>query len=148
MRKTLVLLLAGLFLLCGSVEARTVRLVDDDGVEMDGRLWSTYISDNSSIDYAETQVPTTTITPNNHKILGCDVMQLDPAVSSLMWVGLHDSVSIAGESVSNLSMIDEAEVEDQNKSRPNPWYVHARKIQTQLTINQGPNTRVIIYYSE
>lgn len=153
MKKALLILFTILYILGISTNvmaAADVRLSDENGVQLDGRLFNTLTIDNPGTGWLETGVSTSTIVPGSQKILGWAIMELSHGISvgnpAEMVIALHDSSSLAA-GVPTANMIDEAEVEDDKQSKAVFW-PHARKIQTQLRIVQGSNTRVLIYYVE
>lgn len=101
----------------------------------------TYIQDNSSGVYLVTSISTSTIIPDKHKILGFSVQALDGTQSAERVVALHDAIS------GHLDSTFMGEAESIENSFNGLWYPSPRELVYGLTVNQGPNTRVIIYYS-
>ena len=113
----------------------------------EGLVWETYVSDNTTGLYKTTNVDITTIIPmgiGQSRILGFSVMSLTG----------HGGVTGGSEAVASLwdeiagtaspSIIDEAEAIDERISIN--WFPTPRIVTNGLTIRQGGNTRVIVYY--
>ena len=104
--------------------------------------FKTYISDNTTGAYKTTNVSKTTIVPNStHVILGYAIMPLSTDSENI--AALHDADSL--DPYVDESLIDEAETPAATMSAK--WFAYPKKIKVQLTIRQGANTRVLIYYA-
>ena len=113
----------------------------------EGLNWLTYVSDNTGGQYKTTNVSTTTIVPKGlgqHMLLGFTVMSLTG----------HGGVTGSSEAVASLwdevsgtagpGLLGEAEALDE--SFDGMWFAIPKILKYGLTIRQGANTRVIVYY--
>jgi hypothetical protein len=131
MKKLIVILmLLGLMSVSGVANAQSA--------ELDGNQWNTYIKENTSGVYLTTNVPVTSIYPGFDRIQGYTVMPLGTASENV--VAIYDSVS------STLSGEVLGEAECFPESWDGQWFPYPREISNGITIRQGPNTRVIIYF--
>ena len=90
----------------------------------------------------ETNVSTSTIVPQYCRILGYSIRTYNTSLSSEGWIGLYDY------SDKNVTYIfDEAELET-SEFEIVRWYPYPKRISTQLTVTQGANTIVVIYYED
>jgi len=104
----------------------------------------TYVATNTDyIAYGETNVSTSTIVAGRHRLLGFVCLPYDTTLASELVVSLHD----AANTITAANLFDEAEWDpDWNKTPM--WYPYPKAITTQLTLWQGPNTTVIVYYED
>lgn len=110
---------------------------------------------NTSGEYFENAVPTTTIVPGQDRILGVVVLPLTGHMyNSVLYasdtyhpecvVGLRDSVEDGyGGTVAEII----AEAECQEDSFDGEWFPYPLTVNTQLTIIQGGITIVYVYYT-
>ena len=98
---------------------------------------------NTGATALSTGISTSTITVLNHRILGFTIAEADPSAASERIVALYDSAT-GGETVAKL--IDECETSD-NVSATR-FYPYPKSIETQLTVRQGANTIVTVYYED
>lgn len=111
--------------------------------EMDyGNKLKTYVSDNTTGVYANTNVSITTIRPGIDKILGFSVQEIDTGASEIVAV-LYDAVS--GDTLNNSNLMGEAEsiVDSFNGL----WFPYPITLTNGLSIRQGGYTRVIVSYT-
>lgn len=88
-----------------------------------------------------TLIPSYAITAKS-KIYGICVVQYDITVDSCeLIVGLYDKIEEFGQTFSE--MIAEAETLGGNA---NTWFIYPLRVETELTVVQGANTLLIIYY--
>ena len=97
---------------------------------------------NSTGDYQSSVIPSSIITTGS-RILGLCVVKNDLTLNWESVVGLHDSITDAGEL--HAEVIAEAEVQDNESG--NKWFFYPLTIETSLRVNQGANTKVLIYYN-
>jgi hypothetical protein len=110
------------------------------GNSVTGSKWKTYFVDNSSTTlYQLTRIPKTLIVPGQNVILGYDIIKYNFTDNAESVVCMYD-----GDGAAYGEVIGEAEKDLLNQGPV--WYPYPRGIDIQLTINQGPNTRVIIYF--
>ena len=103
-----------------------------------------YVLTNATTTTKATAVSTSTITVLNHRILGYTIQELDPTAAAERIVGLYDSASVIAATATYL--IDETETSD-NVSATR-WYPYPMALANGLTVLQGVNTVVIIYYED
>jgi hypothetical protein len=105
----------------------------------------TYVCVNTSaVAAANTNISTSTITTQNHRILGFTVQEYDPTAAAERIVGLYDCDSDL--EITTTYIFDEAETSD-NVSYTR-WYPYPKALSQGLTVQQGANTVVIIYYED
>jgi len=107
------------------------------------RTGSTYVCTNATGEYADTNISTSTIIPAYCRILGYRIAPYDTTASSEFVVSLWD----AADTQTAADMFDEAEWGATGPWDP-MWYPLPKKLNTQLTVRQGPNTTVVIYYDD
>lgn len=105
----------------------------------------TYVCTNTTTEAANTNISTSTITVANHRILGFTVQEYDPTIASERIVGLYDC-DTDGE-ITTTYLFDEAESGTDNASLTR-WYVYPKRLSQGLTVQQGANTIVIVYYED
>lgn len=125
----MVLMLVGI---SGSIWASNVTL--------EGNQVKTYVIDNTTGQYADTSVSVTTIYPGMDKILGFEIMPI--STNSENVVAVHDAVS--GDTLGNTNLFGEAECAPE--SFDGLWFPYPREISSGVTVRQGAQTRVILYY--
>jgi len=104
----------------------------------------TYQTINSSVVYANTLVPVTSIYPTIDNVLGFSIQQYDMALGSENVVALYDQTTDAITSTSGECL---GEAEALNKADSTIWYPYPRMLNYGLLVRQGPNTVVTIYFS-
>ena len=104
----------------------------------------TYICTNTdSVANASTNISTATLTVLYHRILGFSISEYNSALNAGREAALYDCAA-GGEATTVL--MDEGESSDDVPfSR---WYPYPMNITTQLTVRQGPNTVVAIFYED
>ena len=103
-----------------------------------------YICTNSAtIAYGITNISTSTIIPNYCRVLGFSIMPLDTSKHSEFVVSLIDAANYTASTY----LFDEAERANTADKLPT-WYAYPRMITTQLSVWQGPNTVVVVYYED
>ena len=113
----------------------------------EGLNWLTYTSDNTGGQYKTTNVPITTIIPKGigqHMLLGFTVMSLTGHAGI---TGGSEAVASLWDETSGTSapgILGEAEALDE--SFDGMWFPVPKILNYGLTIRQGANTRVIVYY--
>ena len=128
------------------VAVQVVSASDFVFTQPEGLDWETYVSDNTTGYYKTTNVDITTIIPKGigqNRVLGFTVMSLTG----------HGGVTGGSEAVASLwdqvsggtaSILGEAEALDE--SFDGMWFAIPKILKNGLTIRQGANTRVIVYY--
>ena len=99
--------------------------------------WKSYEIINTSGVYQITNVPTTSIIPNVHSILGFYIMPR--SINAEIVVTLYDQTVATPD-----ELIDEAEAAP--NSGTGKWFSFPRKIEGQLSVRQGPNTKVVVFF--
>lgn len=102
-----------------------------------------YVSANTTNAYKETAVSTSTIIPAYHRILGVNIVPLDISAGSEFIFVLHDGANAN----STANIFDEAEYGQDEEKKPY-FYPHPKRLITGLTIVQGANSVVIVYYED
>lgn len=107
------------------------------------------IQNTSGTAYLQTNVSTSTITTANHRILGAVVVPYDETKNAELVVGLYDVAALSTVTSSNYAsyVFDEIEMGTTENRQPR-WYPYPKRLTTQLSIWQGPNTVVIIFYED
>lgn len=102
----------------------------------------TYQTINSGGTYLTTNVPTTSIRPKVDKLVGCSVQIYNAAKSMEGIAALYDSTSsdLSGE------VMNESEASSANSVEWVEPYLFPRYITDGVTVRQGPNTIVTIYF--
>lgn len=105
-----------------------------------GSYWMTYIVKNTTGVYQTTVIPTTSIIPHYNNILGFDVMQDDVTKHSENWAAVYDETAgtLTGECL--------GEAEAIQNSTAGKWWYPSRVILYGVTVRQGPNTAVFVYF--
>ena len=103
--------------------------------------FSTYVCDNTTGLYQKTAVSKATIVPGVHCILGYAIMPLSANSENI--VALHDAENT--DPYVDESLIDEAETPAATMSAK--WFAYPKKLSVGLTLRQGAQTRVIVYYT-
>lgn len=107
------------------------------------RIWVCEIN-NTTGDYNDYFVPTTTIIAGTHRILGIAIVPNDTSKHSELIVGIHDIV--VGQKGGTVNeCIVEAEATENNMGFV--WFPYPLSINTQVVSHQGANTTVYIYYA-
>jgi len=135
MRKFLLLLLVCVFAYCSTANAL-------------GRVMVFEVN-NTTGDYTTNSVPTTTVIPKKHRILGIGIVPNDPAKHSERVAGIYDLVwdSTLGTVGGNVAeLIVENEVGDNGPATD--WFDYPLSLNTQIIVNQGANTTVLIFYCQ
>ena len=128
MRKLLIGVLLLTFALCSVAQATSRVLV-----------WG---SKNDAPDRLSTAVPTTTIIPGRHKIIGVSVMTLTSG-NTESYCSLADTVpNGVGGTVAEVI----AEAEFNSTSGGTTWFPFPITVTTMLYVDQGSYTDVLIYY--
>lgn len=111
----------------------------------------TYVCTNTSgTAYGETNISESTggsggegINSDYHRILGCSIMPYNNTKNSEFVVGLYDDSTCDTASY----VFDEAELGANDDKAPR-WLPYPKKLSRSLSVWQGPNTVVIIYYED
>jgi len=123
-------------------------------VGVSGSIWAdnninTYVIDNKTASYLNTNVGVTTIYPKYDRILGFQVLSILPSdiegaysISGEYVVALFDAIS--GDTLGNSNLY--GEIECAANSFADIWFPYPKEIVLGVTVRQGPLTRVIIYY--
>jgi len=108
-----------------------------------GQGWESYVSDNATSAMASTVVSTSRIVPGTNDILGYSILSRDGnACDSFM--ALYDSTTGTSEAVAEVL----AEAENVSTLQPTTlFFDYPMQLKYGLTIRQGANSRVIIYYT-
>ncbi len=113
----------------------------------EGRVWYTYPIDNTSGIYIETDIPITTIIPKGigqSKILGFTVMSLKGHAGI---TGNSENVASLWDGAPGTSSAENlGEAESVDESFDGMWFPIPKILETQLSVRQGGNTRVIVYF--
>ena len=135
MRKVLSILLIGL-MLCSSAFAVEYMSTDK------GKTLLTYVSANATGAYITPNISTSTIVPGTHRIIGFELMIANAALTEEMIVGLYDTTTDGG--MASTAIFDEAEAA--NDTQVIKWYPYPKELSNGLSLVQGPNSVVVIYY--
>ena len=112
--------------------------------ESPNREVQTYICTNSSTTaYGATAIAVTTIVPEYCRILGYSIMPYDNTKGSEFVVGLYDDT----DAQTATAIFDEAELGATNDKAPR-FLPYPKRLTNGLTVWQGMNTVVIIYYED
>lgn len=104
--------------------------------------------DTTSSNELSTNVATTTIVPTYDRILGYTIQPSDLSKTSERFVALYDATSAAGTyDMSTTYLFDEFEASEAGDINTR-WYCYPRQLLYGLSVRQGPNTTVIIYYED
>jgi len=133
-------LLLAVFLVVVFMASSALALYDSPNKEL-----LTYVCTNSSGVYTNTNISTSTITTQNHRILGFSMAAYDTSKSTEWVVGLYDC-DTDGE-ITDTYIFDEAEFGTTDNKAPR-WYAYPKRLTQGLTVQQGPNTTVTIYYED
>ena len=113
----------------------------------EGLAWSTYVSDNTTGDYKLTNVTVTTIIPRGNtqsRVLGFTVMSLTGHAGI---TGNSENVASLWDEISGTEApVCFGEAEAIDESFDGMWYPIPKIVIYGLTIRQGANTRVIVFY--
>ena len=109
-------------------------------VTLEGNQIKTEVIDNTTGQYLDTNVAVTTIYPRYDKILGFEILPITTASENV--VAVHDATT--GDTLGNTNLFGEAECAPE--SFDGLWFPYPREITTGITVRQGAQTRVIIYY--
>ena len=112
--------------------------------DRDNAVVSTYEVNNSTGEYQRTDVPTALI-PRNSRILGMVVMQF-AAGNSENVLSLYDTVGTTDDIRTVSEVIAEAEASTNENNEV--WFEYPRKVNQQLTVVQGANTSIQIYFEK
>ena len=141
-KKILVAMFLVMFLFASVASASgPVRFSKDQVLE-------TYVSVNTTASPVTTSVSTSTITTAYHRILGYAIGAADSSASSEFFMALYDSTSLLAATAALDNIFDEAELDADTYGNTPMWYPYPKKLDTGLTIRQGCNTVVIIYYED
>jgi hypothetical protein len=103
--------------------------------------YKTHIVENSSTTLPlTTQISTNTIVPGKNIILGFDIMKYNLTKGAESFATLYD-----GDAAASGEVIGEAE-RDTTYWGPIWFPQNGRGLDYQLSVHQGPNTKVIIYF--
>ena len=107
-----------------------------------------YAAGEQSTTYLTTSVSVATIIPGTHRILGFSVMPSNTSLSSERVVGLYDCVdTVSTDYITSTYVFDEFEAAETN-AYADRWYPYPRALTSGLTVRQGSNTIVTIYYED
>ena len=98
---------------------------------------------NSSGDSLTTSIGTTVIKAKYDKLYGFTIMQNDGSKSVEMVVSIWDTVPDGTGGTINEAI---AEAETVDETFDGIWYPYPKTIHTQVTVIQGANTDVLVYY--
>lgn len=107
------------------------------------REMQTFAIENTTGAYQDTSISTSTIIAGTHRLFGFAVMVSDTSKGSELVVSVIDTVPNGSGSTVN-EVVAEAEARDQESA--NVFFPFGKRIHTQVTIRQGPNTSVLVYY--
>lgn len=135
MKRIIALLVVGLFI-CSNVFA--VEYTSSDP----RKILYTYVSSNATGEYTTPNISVSTIVPGTHRIIGYEIMVANAALVEEMIVGLYDTTTDGG--MTSSTIFDEAEATD--GSQLIKWYPYPKELTNGLSLVQGPNSVVVIYY--
>ena len=108
------------------------------------KLVHMYVCTNSAAGSAgTTNISTSTIMPSYHRILGYRIAPYNTSKGSEFWCSLYDDTGTTDYTL----VFDEAEWGATSDKSP-IWYAYPKKLSTGLSVQQGANTVVIIYYED
>ena len=110
----------------------------------DGNIIKTYIIENETAQYLDTNIGVTTIYPGMDRILGFQVMPSTTISENV--AALYDAIS--GDNLNaNNAASQFAEIECAPESFDGIWFPYPRDLDVGLTVRQGAKTKVIIFYT-
>jgi hypothetical protein len=108
----------------------------------ESQMFYTVTLENTTAAYRQEQVPATTIRPDVDKILGYTIQRVtDNTANSELVVGVYDSDAT---NLSGKEVIGESETIDETVG--GKWFPRPRPIAEAITVRQGANTVVEIYF--
>ena len=101
---------------------------------------------NNTGEQVVTTIPTTTIIPKRHKILGVAIINIAPTDHSECFASFEDIVPVGsgGTATTVAEIIAEAEVDNGGGTE---WFLYPVSLYTQLKVHQGAYTEILVYYS-